>query len=154
MVGEETGKKTNDLQTTLFGQRFGRICLTVILYGAMVECQSPFLCEGHIEITSIWSKSLSRYFPQGDIMIADARIDSALIKIIQKTQCKKKVSLEEQKAQKEDRLLRGRQIAFMIYDYFRVTGAHHTVLDCSDFFSIRNFDYETLKPETRELRLE
>ena len=33
-------------------------------------------------------------------------------------------SLEEQKALKEDRFLRGRQIAFMIYDYFRVTGAH------------------------------
>ena len=32
--------------------------------------------------------------------------------------------LEEEKAQKEDRFLRGRQIAFMIYDYFRVTGAH------------------------------
>ena len=24
----------------------------------------------------------------------------------------------------------------MIYDYFRVTGAHDTVLDCADFFSI------------------
>ena len=39
-------------------------------------------------------------------------------------------------AQKEDRLLRGRQIACMIYDYFRVTGAHDTVLDCADFFSV------------------
>ena len=28
---------------------------------------------------------------------------------------------------KENRFLRGRQIAFMIYDYFRVTGAHDTV---------------------------
>ena len=49
---------------------------------------------------------------------------------------KEKVSLEEQKAQKEDRFLRGRQIAFMIYNYFRVTGAHHTVLDFADLFSI------------------
>ena len=32
---------------------------------------------------------------------------------------KKKVSLEEQKAQKEDRFRRGRQIAYMIYDFFR-----------------------------------
>ena len=38
-------------------------------------------------------------------------------------QFKKKVSLEEQKAPKEDRFLRERQIAFIIYDYFRVTGA-------------------------------
>ena len=44
---------------------------------------------------------------------------------------KKKVSLEEQKAQKEDRFLRGRQIAFMTFDYFRVTGAYDTVLDFS-----------------------
>ena len=58
----------------------------------------------------------------------DAKIASALKKIIQNSQFKKKVSLEEQKAQIEDWFLRGRQIAFMIYDYFRVTGAHETVL--------------------------
>ena len=58
----------------------------------------------------------------------DAKIASALNKIIQNSQFKKKVSLEEMKAQKEDWFLRGRQIAFMIYDYFRVTGAHDTVL--------------------------
>ena len=52
--------------------------------------------------------------------------------IIHNTQFKKKVSLEEQKAQKEDRFLRGRQITFMIYDYFRVTGAHDTVSDYVD----------------------
>ena len=48
---------------------------------------------------------------------------------------KKKVSLEEQKAQKEDRFPRGRQIAYMIYEYFRVTGAHDTFFDFADFFS-------------------
>ena len=52
----------------------------------------------------------------------DARIASALNKVIQNSHFKKKVSLEEQKAQKEDRFLRGRQIAYMIHDYFRVTG--------------------------------
>ena len=65
----------------------------------------------------------------------DAKIASALNKSIQNSQFKKKVSLEEQKAQKENRFLRGRQIAFMIYDYFRVTGAHDTVLDYADLFS-------------------
>ena len=59
-----------------------------------------------------------------------------LNKIIQNSHVKKKVSLEEQKAQKEDRFLRGRQIAFMIYDYFRVTGARDTVLDYADLFSV------------------
>ena len=62
----------------------------------------------------------------------DARIASALNKIIHPTHFKKKVSLEERKAQKEDRFLRGRQIAYMIYDYFRVIGAHDTVLDYAD----------------------
>ena len=63
-------------------------------------------------------------------------VASALNKIIQNSQFKKKVSLEEQKAQKEDRSLRERQIAFMIYDYFRVTGAREAVLDYADVFSI------------------
>ena len=66
----------------------------------------------------------------------DAEIVSALNKIIQNSHLKKKVSLEEQKAQKENPLLRGRQIAFMICDYFRVAGAHDTVLDCADLFSV------------------
>ena len=70
----------------------------------------------------------------------DAKIALALNKIIQNSHFKKKVSLEEQKAQKEDRFLRGRQIAFMIYDYFRVTGAHDTVLDNADLFSITLHD--------------
>ena len=66
----------------------------------------------------------------------DARIASALNKIIQKnSHFKKKVSLEEQEAQQEDRFLRGRQIAYMIYAYFRVTGAHDTVLDYADLFT-------------------
>ena len=40
------------------------------------------------------------------------RVASALNEIIQNSQVKKKFSLEEQKAQKEDQFLRGRQIAF------------------------------------------
>ena len=63
----------------------------------------------------------------------DAKIASALNKIIQNSHFKKNLSLEEQKAQKEDRFLRGRQIAFTTHDYFRVTGAHDTVLDYADF---------------------
>ena len=70
----------------------------------------------------------------------DAKIASALNKIIQNSQFKKKVSLEEQKAPKEDRFPRGRQIAFMIYDYFRVTGAHDTVLDYANLFYVTLHD--------------
>ena len=68
--------------------------------------------------------------------VLDAKIASVLNKIIQSSKLKKKVNLEEQKAQKDDLFPRGRQIAFMIYDYFRVTGAHDTVLDYADLFSI------------------
>ena len=79
----------------------------------------------------------------------DAKIASALNKIIQNSQFKKKVSLEEQKAQKEVRFLRGRQIAFMIYDYFRVTGAHNAVLDYADLFSVTLHDDNVQEFDTR-----
>ena len=79
----------------------------------------------------------------------DAKIASALNKIIQNSHFKKKVSLEEQKAQKEDRFLRGRQIAFMIYDYFRVTGAHDTVLDYANLCSVTLHDDNIQEFDTR-----
>ena len=50
--------------------------------------------------------------------VLDERIASALNRIIHNSHFKRRVSLEEQKAQKEDRFLRGRQIAFLIYEYF------------------------------------
>ena len=70
----------------------------------------------------------------------DAKIASALNKIVQNSHFKKKVSLEEQNTEKEYHFLRGTQIAFMISDYFRVTGAHDTVLDYADFFSVTLHD--------------
>ena len=81
--------------------------------------------------------------------VLDARIASALNKIIQNTRFKKKVSLEEMKAQKEDRFLRGRQIAYLIYEYFRVTGANDSVENYADLFTVvlRNDD-------TQEIRFE
>ena len=79
-----------------------------------------------------------------NIEMLDARIASALNKIIQNSYFKKKVSLEEQKAQKENSFLRGRQIAYMIYDYFRAIGARDTVLDCAESFyvTLRNDDVQ------------
>ena len=55
-----------------------------------------------------------------DFEVLDAKIASALNGIIHDTQFKRKVCLEEQKASKEDRFLRGRQIVYLIYEYFRV----------------------------------
>ena len=40
------------------------------------------------------------------------------------------------KAQKEDRFLRGRRIAYLIYEYFRVTGANDSVENYADLFTI------------------
>ena len=59
--------------------------------------------------------------------VLDARIASALNKIIHNSHFKRRISLEEQKTQKQDRFLRGRQIAYLIYEYFRVTGANDSV---------------------------
>ena len=79
-----------------------------------------------------------------DFEVLDAKIASALNRIIHSTQFKRKVRLEEQKAQKEDRFLRGRQIAYLIYEYFRVTGANDSVENYADLFTfaLRNDDIQ------------
>ena len=79
-----------------------------------------------------------------DFEVLDAKIASALNRIIHDTRFKKKVSLEEQKAQKEDCFLRGRQIAYLIYEYFRVIGANDSVENYADQFTIalRNDDIQ------------
>ena len=58
--------------------------------------------------------------------VLDARIASALNKI------------------KQDRFLRGRQNAYLIHEYFRVTGAHDSVENYADLFTIspRNDDIQ------------
>ena len=56
---------------------------------------------------------------------------------------------EEQKAQKEDGFLRGRQIAFMIFDFFPVAGAHDTVLDYADVLSVTLHDDSIQELDTR-----
>ena len=69
--------------------------------------------------------------------VLDTRIASALNRIIHKSPFKRRVSLEEQKAQKEDRrFLRVRQIAHLNYEYFRVTGANDSVENYADLFTI------------------
>ena len=76
--------------------------------------------------------------------VLDARIASALNRIIHNSHFRRKISLEEQKAQKEDRFLRGRQIAYLIYDYFRVIGSHDSAENHADLFtiSLRNDDIQ------------
>ena len=71
-----------------------------------------------------------------NFVVLDAKIASALNRIIHNTEFKRKVSLEEQKAQKEDRFLRGRQIAYLIYEYFRVIGANDSVENYANLFTV------------------
>ena len=100
--------------------------------------------------------------PGPNFELLDAKIASALNRIIQNNRFKKKVSLEEQKKpqkriaycegsqiaysmfEKKNRFLRGRQIAFMIYEYFRVTGAKDSVENYADLFTVvlRNDDIQ------------
>ena len=76
--------------------------------------------------------------------VFDARIAPALNRIISNSHFKRRISLEEQKAQKQDRFLRGRQIAYLVYDYFRVTGIQDSVENYADLFtvSLRNDDIQ------------
>ena len=48
------------------------------------------------------------------------------------------------KAHKEDSFLRGRQIAYLIYEYFRVTGANDSIENYADLFAVvlRNDDIQ------------
>ena len=95
-------------------------------------------------VDELKSSASIRGIPMPKFEVLDARIASALNKIIHNSQFKRRISLEEQKAQKHDRFLRGRQIAYLIYDQFRVTGANDSVENYADLFtvSLRNDDIQ------------
>ena len=95
-------------------------------------------------VDELRSSSSTRGISMPNFEVLDARIASALNKIIHNSQFKRRISLEEQKAQKEDRFLRGRQIAYLIYDHFRVTGSHDSVENYTDLFTtvLRNDDIQ------------
>ena len=95
-------------------------------------------------VDELRSSSSIRGFSMPNFEVLDARIASALNKIIHNSQFKRRISLEEQKAQKQDRFLRGRQIDHLIYEYFRVTEANDSVENNADLFtiSLRNDDIQ------------
>ena len=90
-------------------------------------------------VDDLKSSSLVRGIRMPNFEVLDARIASALNRIIHNSHFKRRVSLEEQKAQKE-----GRQIAYLIYEYFGVTGVHDSVENYADLFtiSLRNDDIQ------------
>ena len=94
-------------------------------------------------VDDLRSSSSIRGISMPNFEVLDARIASALNKIIHNSHFKRKISLEEQKAKKEDRFLRGRQIAYLIYEQFRVTGTDSSVENYTDLFIVlRNDDIQ------------
>ena len=95
-------------------------------------------------VDDLRSSSSIRGISMPNFEVLDARIASALNKIIHNSHFKRRTCLQEQKAQKQDLFLRGRQIAYLIYDYFWVTGIHDSVENYADLFtiSLRNDDVQ------------
>ena len=95
-------------------------------------------------VDDLRSSSSTRGIQMPNFEVLDAKIASALNRIIHNTQFKRKVTLEEMKAQKEDRFFRGRQIADLMYEYFRVTGTTDSVENYADLFTnaLRNDDIQ------------
>ena len=61
----------------------------------------------------------------------------------------------KRKAQKEDRFLGGRQIAYLIYEYFWVTGANDSAENYADLFTnvLRNDDVQEFDSKWDEILL-
>ena len=95
-------------------------------------------------VDDLKSSSSVRGIRMPDFEVLDARIASALNRFLHNFHFNRRISLEEQEVQKQDRFLRGRQIAYLIYEYFRVTGANDSVENYADLFSIglRNDDIQ------------
>ena len=73
-----------------------------------------------------------------DDNMPDAMIESVVKKLLDRhVHFRRRESAKEQRAQKHDRFLRVRQIAFSIYKRSRATGAYEAVQGLSDLFNLR-----------------
>ena len=82
-----------------------------------------------------------------DYEVLDLMMASALKRCYNKqTHLRKRISVKEQRAQKDNRFPRGRQIACLIYEYFRPTGSYDEIQGLSGLFSIncRTTSFRTL----------
>ena len=108
------------------------------LAGTVLWIQEVEIVDSVDDLQTSQSK---RWYKISTFEMLDSKIASALKRIIP-------VSLEEQKAATQDRFLRG-QIACMIYEHFRVAGAHEAALDLTDLFSVslQGDDIQDLSPK-------
>ena len=95
-------------------------------------------------VDDLMSSSSIRGISMPNFEVLDARIASALNKIIHISHFKRRVSLEEQKGPEAGPFPSGRQIAYLIYEYFRVTRANDSVENYADLFTVglRNDDIQ------------
>ena len=95
-------------------------------------------------VDDLKSSSSVRGIQMPNFEVLDARTASALNNIIHNSDFKRRISPEERKTQKEDRFFRGRQMAYLIYEYFQVTQADDSVENYTDLFTIvlRNDDIQ------------
>ena len=95
-------------------------------------------------VDELRSSSSTRGIQMPNFEVLDARTASALNRIIHNSHFKRRISLEEHEAQKQDRVFRGRQIAYLISENFRVTGTDDSVENYADLFTIglRNDDIQ------------
>ena len=85
----------------------------------------------------VTSRSIVERTDVPDFDVLDTMITSALKKLLNtQIHFRKRVSVEEQRAQKSDRLLTGRQITHMIYEHFRATGVYEAVQGLLDLFTL------------------
>ena len=67
----------------------------------------------------------------------DLMMAAALMRCYDKhTHFQKKISVEKQRCQKDNRFLRERQIAYLVYEYFRPTVSYDEIQGFSGLFSI------------------
>ena len=84
---------------------------------AMLWIKEVEMVDAMDDLKSSYSIHGYNHFTKFEMM--DARIASAMNKIIHNSHFKRRISLEEQKAQKQYQFLRGRQIAYLICKFLQ-----------------------------------
>ena len=87
-------------------------------------------------VDDLRSSSSIRGISMPNFEVFDAKIASGLNRNIHNSHDKRRISPEGRKAQKEDRFPRGRQIAYLIYEYCWVIGVNDSVENYADLFTI------------------
>ena len=102
------------------------------------QCSGSKKLRWQSRLTNLWHRDrLWGRTDFTDFEMLDAMIASALKRLLDKQILfRKRVSVEEQRAQNSDRFFSGRQIAYMIHEHFRATGACEAVRGLSDLFTL------------------